>query len=221
VSISNSTIADNVGNAGDPSLGDGTAVRGEGVVTLSFVTFDNNSSNSSTDVQSADLTSYGSVFSGSGPHCSISGTPLSGGGNVEQATATCGLTGTADLDNAGDPGLGAVADNGGPTQTELPQPGSLLIDRIASSTTGCSGPDQRNVVRPQGAGCDTGSVETGATPPASPPAGPHLSVRTSSIQSPAPTTIAPNPAVARGSAGVPSPDDARAPVIVAVPRFTG
>jgi len=69
-----------------------------------------------------------------------------------------------DITNGGDPGLGPLASNGGPTQTRMPVPASPLRNRIPSSVTAlCAGTDQRGVTRPQGAGCDIGAVE--AEPP--------------------------------------------------------
>ena len=75
---------------------------------------------------------------------------------------TCGLAGAADTVVA-DVGLGALADNGGPTATHLPVAGSPAVDRVAIGTAGlCDGTvptDQRGVARPSGAGCDAGAVE--------------------------------------------------------------
>ena len=62
--------------------------------------------------------------------------------------------------------LGALANNGGPTDTRLPPVGSAVIDKIPAAG-GCNGAgvtsDQRGIARPQGATCDIGAVETGAT----------------------------------------------------------
>ena len=55
-----------------------------------------------------------------------------------------------------DPLLGPLADNGGPTLTHLPSPGSPTIE--AGPAT-CPATDQRGTARPQGATCDIGSVE--------------------------------------------------------------
>ncbi len=56
-----------------------------------------------------------------------------------------------------DPGLGLLADNGGPTMTHAPLPGSPALD----AWPGCGLPaDQRGVPRPQGPECDIGAVET-------------------------------------------------------------
>jgi predicted outer membrane repeat protein len=58
--------------------------------------------------------------------------------------------------------LGPLADNGGPTQTHLPQAGSPAID--GGTNSGAPSADQRGVTRPQGALVDVGSVEVAPTP---------------------------------------------------------
>jgi beta-glucanase (GH16 family) len=57
----------------------------------------------------------------------------------------------------GDAQIGALADNGGPTLTHAPLPGSPAID--AGDNAACSATDQRGVTRPQGPQCDIGSYE--------------------------------------------------------------
>lgn len=54
--------------------------------------------------------------------------------------------------------LGPLQDNGGPTPTMQPGPGSAAIDAIAPQDCTQS-IDQRGVARPSGAGCDIGAVE--------------------------------------------------------------
>lgn len=49
-----------------------------------------------------------------------------------------------------------LQDNGGPTFTHLPLANSPVVD---ASSGNCLGDDQRGVARPQGAACDSGSVE--------------------------------------------------------------
>jgi hypothetical protein len=65
----------------------------------------------------------------------------------------------------GDPQIGALANNGGPTLTQLPAITSPLVDAIPVSfcqaaplATGVT-TDQRAFVRPSGPGCDIGAVE--------------------------------------------------------------
>jgi beta-glucanase (GH16 family) len=56
-----------------------------------------------------------------------------------------------------DPGVGPLADNGGPTLTHALLAGSPAID--TADATFCPATDQRGVARPQGAGCDVGAYE--------------------------------------------------------------
>ena len=89
--------------------------------------------------------------------------PVSRGHNIA-SDASCSLTGPGDLNNT-NPMLGPLANNGGPTPTHLPLSGSPAIDAIpVGACTDVSGnpvaSDQRGVSRPQGAGCDVGSVDT-------------------------------------------------------------
>jgi hypothetical protein len=57
----------------------------------------------------------------------------------------------------GSAGVGALADNGGPTSTHALLPGSPALDGADGAL--CPATDQRGVARPRGAGCDAGSVE--------------------------------------------------------------
>jgi CSLREA domain-containing protein len=95
------------------------------------------------------------------------GAPASQGANLEPGT-TCGLAGAGDRPGA-DPLLGALENNGGPTDTRLPASGSQALD----AAPGCPPPatDQRGVARPQGAACDIGAAEIVAqvAPPPPPP----------------------------------------------------
>ncbi|OWY61829.1 hypothetical protein B7486_61700, partial [cyanobacterium TDX16] len=80
----------------------------------------------------ATLESYGSVVAqpvGGGLNCEAltTLTPTSLGGNQSDDTS-CGFTGPTDDEAMGDPLLGALTDNGGPTATLLPLAGSPLLD---------------------------------------------------------------------------------------------
>ena len=76
---------------------------------------------------------------------------------------------TADLNAAGDqneqnPNLGPLADNGGPTLTQMPNPPSPAIDAIALGVNDCGTTltsDQRGAPRPIHGKCDIGAVEYG------------------------------------------------------------
>ncbi|MBL8292636.1 MAG: hypothetical protein JNN08_12410 [Bryobacterales bacterium] len=103
----------------------------------------------------------GSPAQGLGGDC-YSVAPVSLGHNVV-SDGSCSLAGLGDLNNV-NPALGPLTNNGGTTPTHLPLMGSLAIDLIpASDCTDANGvviaTDQRDVGRPQGARCDSGSVE--------------------------------------------------------------
>jgi hypothetical protein len=73
---------------------------------------------------------------------------------------SCGFDDPNDnVADGNDPMLGALAHNGGPTETMLPLPGSPLIDAIQPVSECQVDVDQRGVSRPQIKGCDTGAVE--------------------------------------------------------------
>jgi CSLREA domain-containing protein len=61
-----------------------------------------------------------------------------------------------------DPLLGSLRNNGGPTLTHMPRPGSPAID--GGTNTGCPATGQRGEPRPQGAACEVGAVEVEAPP---------------------------------------------------------
>lgn len=88
------------------------------------------------------------------------GVSTSGGYNVWSGTTQCPFAQPGD--GAGNPVLGALANNGGPTQTRLPGAGSVAINRIPVAQCPIR-VDQRGGGRPSGAGCDSGAVEVGAT----------------------------------------------------------
>jgi predicted outer membrane repeat protein len=98
-----------------------------------------------------------------GGDCLLSAPQTDNGHNLDSDN-TCGLTlAKQDLPST-DPLLGALGDNGGPTQTMAPGSASPAVDAGGSSANGCPAMDQRQVVRPQGAACDIGAVEaTSAT----------------------------------------------------------
>jgi chitodextrinase len=59
----------------------------------------------------------------------------------------------------GDPKLGPLQENGGPTQTMDLGSGSAALNKVPMSGAGCPATDQRGVTRPQGSGCDIGAFE--------------------------------------------------------------
>ncbi len=101
--------------------------------------------------------------SASGGNCN--GTITNGSNNIDDGT-TCGWGSASGSMSSADPLLGALADNGGPTQTFALLAGSPAIDGVTfSPPNSAPSTDQRGVARPQGARFDIGSFEYDITPP--------------------------------------------------------
>ena len=191
VAVTNSTFS---GNEARSAAAVGT-VASDGPVQLLYVTFaDNVSQLGSSVATDDDLTTFGTVYGpGSGPHCLVDGTVQSLGHNVELGTS-CALTEPSDrMDPDLDLRIGPLADNGGPTETRLPGPGSPLIDAIGLSD--CFPDvvtDQRGRSRPLDGGsatlaCDIGAVEV-APPAPSSTTDPSTTVPSSGGAPPTPST---------------------------------
>jgi hypothetical protein len=172
VRVINSTITGN----SEPGAGGGISAGGD--LTLVYATITGNSAPAGSNIQIGDgtFTSFGSVVTnplGGGENCDIAGvTPNSQGYNYADDTS-CGFTATGDSQATGNNALlGALADNGGLTQTMLPQAGSPLLEAIPAGSCEADGAagittDQRDLPRPGFADCDIGAVEV--QPPAPPP----------------------------------------------------
>ncbi len=160
--VVNSTITKN------SAAGQGGGISNGGLTTLVYATItDNSALNAFGSIFSQQLQTFGSVVTGG----TVAGSPSNclGGGSVSNGynysdDDSCNFTQSTDRENAPPPGLGALAANGGPTPTQLPDTGSPLIDTIpvaACQADGAAGitTDQRGVTRPQAGGCDIGAVE--------------------------------------------------------------
>jgi len=167
----NSTISNNT--AGLAGGGGFTTTS----ATLAYTTIVQNASPLGANLLTRTLSSFATVVAlplGGGANC-VASSPASSGFNFSD-DSSCGFTLASDRQNAGNPNVGALAGNGGPTQTRLPQTGSPLIDAI--SNTSCqtaplgSGivTDQRILPRPSppGGACDIGSVEVQVASPTAP-----------------------------------------------------
>lgn len=166
----NSTIT---GNSDTVDVGGGASVFNS--ITLVYSTVTDNTGTQGANLQlnseSGVLNSFASIVAS--PHGSTNchqASTVSHGYNFSD-DATCGFTNTAqgDRQTAGDPLIGALANNGGPTPTRAPNTGSPLIDAIPTAACQADGAtgittDQRGVTRPQQGGCDIGSVEVVAPP---------------------------------------------------------
>jgi hypothetical protein len=93
--------------------------------------------------------------------CEPGSSVQSAGGNFQPGTS-CSF-GATDISNGGNPQLGPLLENGGPTRTRMPAPLSPLIDRVGLTDSSCQGVDQRGQPRPMGGGCDVGAVEAALT----------------------------------------------------------
>jgi hypothetical protein len=83
------------------------------------------------------------------------GPVVDGGGDLTFPDATCPGA-------VGDPELGPLADNGGPTETQALGSGSDALTAISFASGLCAGADQRGVARPPGAACDIGAFQNAA-----------------------------------------------------------
>jgi CSLREA domain-containing protein len=155
LTVVNSTLTANT----TTMTGNGGAIQtyacGTGTVSYSTITGNSTALNlSCSDVQ---LTGTIVAASTGTANCIGSAPTESYGYNLDSGTS-CGFSKSTDLNSTG-PDLGPLANNGGPTKTELPQPGSPVVNAGGSSANGCPSTDQRGDPRPSGPACDIGSVE--------------------------------------------------------------
>ncbi len=155
LTVTNSTFAGNDASG----FGGGIWNDGYGTVSVSNSTFSDNSADSGAgglhNTGRRVMTLKNTIVANSVADANCFGTIADGGGNLSYPDTSCpGI-------NA-DPVLGPLQDNGGPTLTMEPGPGSPAID-TGNDATCAADPvnnlDQRGVVRPQGTHCDIGAVE--------------------------------------------------------------
>jgi predicted outer membrane repeat protein len=176
LNIINTTISGNTARRGGGIGGAGTTPRN--VATLTHVTLANNVTPTTAANQGGanivlnglvSITLRNTIVTTSNAaldNCvnattSNSGRIVNGGGNLQYPGTSCNEADGAAIPTA-DPKLGALADNGGWTQTHALAADSAALN--AASNTYCQLSDQRGVVRPQGPGCDIGAFEYGAVP---------------------------------------------------------
>ena len=167
LTVTSSTITGNAG--GGPGLnGDGGGISGSSgstaLIKSSTITGNEafNGTGSGGGIDSPGVTLQNSIVSDNRAYApdlsaaysdNCAGATASQGHNLSDDTS-CGLTGTGDHQGVPVP-LGPLADNGGPTDTQAPAPGTIAVD----AGTGCPAQDQRGVSRPRGAACDVGAYE--------------------------------------------------------------
>ena len=163
----NSTVS---GNASVGGGGSGIGLD-DGSGDIRFSTIAANNAGAKSDAQlslnssTITLTISGSIIANpvSGKNCFGLTVGTSTGNNLDSAN-TCGFAAAGDLINS-NPLLGALANNGGPTQTHALQAGSPAIN--AGPTTGTiPAPDQRGVgfARVQSGRADIGAYESAFAP---------------------------------------------------------
>jgi CSLREA domain-containing protein len=173
-SVTNTTVSGNITSTGNGTAGGVSAFSG--AMLLEFVTVAGNSASEfgagGVERSAAALTMRNSIVAdntnvgATNPDCK--GVITSGGYNhVENLTGCTMALGTGDVTGS-DPGLLALADNGGPTDTRALSLASSALNAIPTGTNGCGTTvtDQRSAVRPDSstAACDKGAVEReGAT----------------------------------------------------------
>ena len=147
LTITNSTFSDNTAiSSGGGIFG----LFGE-TMTITNSTFSGNSAGSlggaiSTVLFTANLLNTIVANSPSGGNCSA--WIFNGGNNIDDGT-TCGWGSTDGSMSNTDPSLGALVDNGGPTQTFALLPGSPAIDGVTfNAPNGAPATDQRGWIRP-------------------------------------------------------------------------
>jgi len=151
--IRNSTFTLNVCDSDSNGTGDGGGLAYYDPVTLDSAIFSGNTDNGA---QANDL------FQGSGG--SVSATCCL----VQDAAGGHGLTDGVGGNVVGQSAvLGALADNGGPTLTHLPDAASPAVD--SGSNPAALSVDQRGWVRASGGGVDMGAVESESSGPPVPP----------------------------------------------------
>jgi len=157
--IKDSTFFNNTaGNNG------GGAVENFGTTTVTQSTFSRNTSLYGADV--LNYTGYSLSMSMSivangqvGNNCGGESPITDNGYNIDTGSS-CGFSPANHSLSNTQPNLGALASNGGPTQTMALPAGSPAVDAIPMFTPGCFfSTDQRGVFRPQGRGCDVGAYE--------------------------------------------------------------
>lgn len=144
VTIKNSTITGN----------NHTAVGIQGIAIISNTTIAGNSGYG-LEVFTYSLSITNSILANNtNTDCRIQNgaTVITNQSNLIESNSGCGTPAST-----ADPLLGALADNGGLTQTMTLLSGSPAID--AGNNATCESTDQRGVSRPQGASCDIGAYE--------------------------------------------------------------
>jgi hypothetical protein len=175
--VDNSTMSDNTALF----AGAGLFISNDGTAALEFVTLYGNSGAGVENL--GTLTLFGSVLAGNSADCVNYNTVSDSGFNHVQ-------DGSCSFPAAGDPLLGILADNGGPSLSHRPLAFSLLIDGVPAPQCLTAPTDQRGVVRPFDADCDIGAVELGLNLPPIAVSDTYTTNESTLLQVPAPGVLA-------------------------------
>jgi predicted outer membrane repeat protein len=152
---------------GNSAALEGGAIFSTATLSINNTTISGNSYDALTSLSETKTRIQNSIIAGNtGRNCFVSSTFISNGYNIS-SDDTCNFDSTGDMNNT-DPMLGALQNNGGPTDTMAIEPGSPAID--AGNPSGCTdggghlvGTDQRGDKRPGDpklkTGCDMGAYE--------------------------------------------------------------
>ena len=177
--VLNSTVSGNISNGNGGGIALDQPGTGITTINLNFVTVANNranNDNSGTEAGGGISRTNGvmniknsliadNTLGSTGTAPDISGTVNSQDYNHIEDPTGATIGGTTANNATGDPQLGALGANGGPTNTHLPGSASPVLNTIPNGTNDCGSAvtlDQRGSIRPSGAGCDKGSVERAA-----------------------------------------------------------
>ena len=158
------------GNSGNGAIYIGSLGVGSDAVLHQVTLADNASGGDGVDLVADDEevaltgTLLASSATSDGAACAVlgSGEVISDGHNLA-TDGSCGLGEDTDLEGVDDPGIGALADNGGATDTHALDDDSPAVD---AGPDECDDTDQRGVERPQGQACDIGAYELDDRPEA-------------------------------------------------------
>jgi CSLREA domain-containing protein len=164
--INNSTISGNRAAPGTSSAGQGGGIYALGTMTFASATIAGNDTGTTGLGQGAGIYRNGTLsfrntivagntVAGVVSNCFAAGGSVTSTYDLEDSNS-CGFTGAGDHQNT-NPLLGALAANGGQTDTRAIPANSPAVD--AGTLAGCPATDQRGVVRPQLATCDIGAFE--------------------------------------------------------------
>jgi parallel beta-helix repeat protein len=165
ITVKNATVDRNTATV----AGGGLLVDTFDVLKLDHVTVMENAAPTGANLAASSITEItrsiisqpvgGGTNCGPNPGASISAPPaITNAGFSWFNDSSCGAGSNDIVDSGGDPQLGPLADNGGPTPTRLPAISSPVVGLVPITDCPLAG-DQRETPRPGGLACEAGAVE--------------------------------------------------------------